>query len=510
MFKPDRRQFLGLVASAAAAAGQSGAICRVADSAGRPLPAEDLERFHICDLTERTIPLAAETAGNEIRFQAPQRPFRIAVPLAVPGFGKVIAYADNRGRGYTPESFTAPLDLNAEFAQDRLTTARRLADECRRESVTVAAATERRIEKAAALASGRQWSESFCESLWASEDLVVGRARHRIERAAPRPGFLFGCNAFGYPANPDAFARTFEDVFNFATLPFYLKEVEKSYGAPDYKRVDRILEWLGQSRGVLMKGHPLVWMNPKQTPEWLKGKGFEEAKGLVVEAARRSVLRYRRQIHAWDVINEAHLQNALGFTAAQQVELTRAACEAARAADPTCFRVVNSCCTWSEYMRKPKTGQCCVYDYLDAVVAAGIPFEAVGLQYYYSGRDLVEFERSLESFRGFGKPIHITELGLPSAFDTTQPPWDPGVWYVWHGEQWTEQLQADWVEQFYTLAYSKPYIEAITWWNLTDPAFVPNGGLARADLTVKESYRRLAALIARWRGQSERRPGGEA
>ena len=34
---------------------------------------------------------------------------------------------------------------------------------------------------------------------------------------------------------------------------------------------------------------------------------------------------------------------------------------------------------------------------------------------------------------------------------------------IWHGEQWTERLQADWLEDFYTIAYSHPLVGAIDW-----------------------------------------------
>jgi len=211
-------------------------------------------------------------------------------------------------------------------------------------------------------------------------------------------------------------------------------------------------------------------------------------------------VRFRHHIHAWDVINEAHLQNALGFSIEQQLDMTRAACQAVRQADPSCFPVVNCCCTWSDYVaRGAKPGQQSVYDYVKMVRDAGIDFEALGLQYYCSGRDLLEIDRNIETFKDFGKPIHITELGLPSASQEGPNQHGQTTRYPWHGERWSETAQADWVEQFYTIAYSKPYIEAITWWDLSEPAFIPQGGLLREDLTPKESYLRLSTLLARWR-----------
>jgi endo-1,4-beta-xylanase len=68
----------------------------------------------------------------------------------------------------------------------------------------------------------------------------------------------------------------------------------------------------------------------------------------------------------------------------------------------------------------------------------------------------------------------------------------------WHGGEWTEAVQADWVEQFYTIAYSKPHIDAITWWDFAGPAFIPHGGFLGPDLKPRESYQRLLALRKKW------------
>jgi len=35
----------------------------------------------------------------------------------------------------------------------------------------------------------------------------------------------------------------------------------------------------------------------------------------------------------------------------------------------------------------------------------------IGLQYYHSGRDLLEWERDLDGFNHFGKAIQIAEMG---------------------------------------------------------------------------------------------------
>ena len=66
---------------------------------------------------------------------------------------------------------------------------------------------------------------------------------------------------------------------------------------------------------------------------------------------------------------------------------------------------------------------------------------------------------------------------------------------TWHGD-FTETIQADYIEGLYTLAYSKPYVEAITYWDFNGTG---HDGFIREDGTPKESYHRLQNLIAKWR-----------
>jgi GH35 family endo-1,4-beta-xylanase len=113
---------------------------------------------------------------------------------------------------------------------------------------------------------------------------------------------------------------------------------------------------------------------------------------------------------------------------------------------------------------------------------------------------MFEIDRLLERFSRLGKPIHVTEAGVssdPTVDEASYLKEPPGKWH----RPWSEEVQADWVEQLYTLCYSKSYIGAIGWWDLTDRGnFWPHGGLVREDMTPKLSYTRLQALLKKWRG----------
>jgi hypothetical protein len=64
---------------------------------------------------------------------------------------------------------------------------------------------------------------------------------------------------------------------------------------------------------------------------------------------------------------------------------------------------------------------------------------------------------------------------------------------------WSERIQADWVEDFYTVSYARPEVEALTWWSLCDDhSYVPAAGLVGEDGTAKEGVHRLRELKKSW------------
>ena len=505
----------GAVAAVSTQSGAAGPLTLSAfEPDGGPAGADRLKTLILTDPSGQPYHLLPKVrTDGTATFELPAGKFEMMMILPVRDFGQVYLYADNGGALYPP-SITGKLLLNYEFARSRAAFVRRYVKAAQAEGVVFSAGVTDRLSRGeAALAKASDAGEpaarvghsndSLADTMWAGEMAAVERARHHIARNGPRPGFLFGCNAFGY-AKSDEYARLYRDVLNYGTVPFYRASTEIVEGHPDYSAVDAILEEFAGT-GILAKGHPLVWFHRAGIPEFLKTKSWEEIKQSCREYILRSVGRFRSRIHTWDVINEAHdWANELGFDQEQLLELTRLAADTTRLADPTAFRVVNSCCTWGEYaaegkgyngvMRQPVRTP---LQYYKALEDARVSYDAVGLQLYDPKRDMLEIERQVERFFVFGKAVHVTELGVPSenlsnASTATENPW--------HGTAWTQQAQADWVEQFYTICYSKPQVQAITWWDFADPAFIQNAGFVDEKFQPKQSYDRLKRLILSWKG----------
>jgi hypothetical protein len=115
-----------------------------------------------------------------------------------------------------------------------------------------------------------------------------------------------------------------------------------------------------------------------------------------------------------------------------------------------------------------------------------------------------ELSQLIDHYATLGKPIYIKELAAPS----TQV--NGSAW--WHNI-WNESTQAEYLTSFYTIAFSKPQVHAISWgWGVLDSdAWTISGGLFKDPSTPKASYWALKQLIDSWTtiGQGKTNNRGE-
>jgi GH35 family endo-1,4-beta-xylanase len=493
----------------------------ILSSDGKPVPEADLADAMVLDMDYMpAFQQSAHTGTGTVSLPAPDGQFAVCMPLDVPGFGHVYVYADNAGAGYSPDQVAdKTLSFVFEAAESRAAAVAAAETDCRKSGTSPSADYSQRMARAQELledARSKRSDEAACaevamaslaESLHAGEMLVVEHARARIAASPKREGFLVGANGFRYAELGEQYAELFGQLLNFVTLPFYRARTEAEEGQRDFSRVEKILEWTTRD-GLKVKGHPLVWFHRAGIPKWLEGRSYQEFEATHRDYVLDAVGRYRDRVKIWDVINEAHdWANDVDYSQEQLTEMTRLAADVTLEADPDAVRVVNSCWTWSEYVAtgrnysrtigRPARS---VLQYIKDLIEAGVGFEAIGLQMYYPTRDLFEIDRQLERFSQFGKAVHITELGVSSSVRPVKydPIVDVHIKRYWHGRRWNEADQADWIEGYYTLCYSKPPVEAVTWWDFCDPSFIPHGGFVDENLRPKEGYHRLKGLIESW------------
>lgn len=457
--------------------------------------------------------------------------FGINVRWNVEGFGFIYMTADNGGEFYQlpPAGKTRILNLNYELARSRVfRNRRRVASflsggwKPSRESQAFSDLSEGFL----ADAKKAQGTEAKCGqlsqkalhyALWAGEKIELEHAQYDIAKAGYRRDFFTGCDARGYfQMDPEIFLSRFAEVFNYATITHYLSYVGLQDFEPEEDKkqfnLRTILLRELRDRKITVEGRPLVWFYKTTTPDWLRKKSYSELLKYVEKHTRAVVSHYGDEMYAWEVANEMHdWANELQLNPDQLIEVVRLACQVARDTNPKVLRLINNCCLFAEYVQdskwtdlEAKYPQRTPHQFVKQLIEAGVDFDITGLQMYFPARDLSDTMLLIESFNSFGKRMQLTEVGASSgpsdvsvksgALGITNDP------YTWH-RPWDEDLQAEWLESIYTLAYSMPSIEAVNWYDFVDShSFIKNGGLLRSTRGEKKNaFDRIKNLRDRWR-----------
>ncbi|MFA5857625.1 MAG: FlgD immunoglobulin-like domain containing protein [Elusimicrobiota bacterium] len=453
-----------------------------------PAPESTVDTIKCWDLNTEPLPpkSVVTTTGTATIIISTTTPVQLGVLLTVPNFGTVYVYADNNGNGYTS---AATINLVSAAKVTRYNRVKAATTAAITDGVPLRSDFMADVERAGA----NSMYTSLAESLRLGEELSLAKARYRMQKAGmPRQKFFFSANSFSHMYNPTVFDPLFKDMFNFGTSFFYWGMIQaSSTTAIDYARVDAEINFV--SSFATPRPCAIVYWYPT----WAASLSFTDLKTKCTSLVTEFITRYKSYTKYFEIINEHHdVYNPNKLTHAEANSLTKGSLYAARQAMPDCQRIVNVTYMFADYATKPKSTKRSPLRYFKEIIADGSVFEIVGIQMYYNSQDIFEIDRKLDQYAALGKPIHITEQSAPSESIPDplcgKPDKDPGP--GWHGD-WSETMQADRIEQLYTLFYSKSAVEAIGWWDFMDlDTYQPWSGLIRRDNTPKQSYTRLLGL----------------
>jgi GH35 family endo-1,4-beta-xylanase len=298
----------------------------------------------------------------------------------------------------------------------------------------------------------------------------------------------------------DHLAADYVELFNWATLPFYLGQFEPSRGHPDTARMLVAARWFAE-RGIRLKGHPLVWHSVKAP--WLDGLPLDEIESVIRSRVRRDVGDFAGLIDSWDAINEVVIMpvfenepdgmpNAVTRLAAEigRVAMVGVAVDEARETNVAATLLLNDFDLSTKYE-----------ELIDRVLDAGIGIDAIGLQTHmhqgYWGEEVML--EMVDRFAKFGLPLHLTESTLLSGHLMPRDIVDLNDYQPlqWPSTPEGEARQADEIVRHYRSLVSHPAVEAITYWGITDRGawLGAPSGLLRTDGSRKPAYDALHALI---------------
>ncbi len=346
-------------------------------------------------------------------------------------------------------------------------------------------------------------------ALEASEELTRFHAGIFLNRRRQVGGFprrVLGCKV-DVNSSDDSERARLKEAFEYITIPFTWKILEPREKEVDWSPFDKWVDWATTHR-IPIRGCDLVCFNKWSTPDWLYiwEHDFDTIRDLVHEHVTRVIQRYGQYIQVWDVISGIHANSTFSFNFEQLMELTRMSVAITKKLAPRGTAVIDLVTPWGEYYA---TNQRTIPPmlYAEMVLQSGVPFDAFGLECCFGFpaegffvRDMFQISSLLDRFACFGKPVHLTGVQAPSNiacdpndfWSGVQSPEEAGRWT----EPWSEQVQRDWLRNIYDIALSKPFVEAITWRDLTERNnhFLPHGGLLRADGSCKPSFSELTAI----------------
>jgi GH35 family endo-1,4-beta-xylanase len=249
---------------------------------------------------------------------------------------------------------------------------------------------------------------------------ALGQAATTLGAAAAQSGRYFGAAVAAGRLGDSQYTTILDREFNQVTCENEMKwdATEPSRNTFTFGAADQIAN-RARSRGQRLRGHTLVWH--AQLPGWVSSIGDANTLRSAMNNHINNVMaRYRGQIYAWDVVNEAFadgstqlrssvFRNVLGTGFIEEAFRT------ARAADPAaklCYNDYNI-----EDWNAAKTQG--TYNMVRDFRSRGVPIDCVGFQAHFgSGGPPSSFQTTLSNFAALGVEVQLTELDITNAGTT--------------------------------------------------------------------------------------------
>ncbi|CAA7025209.1 unnamed protein product [Microthlaspi erraticum] len=121
-----------------------------------------------------------------------------------------------------------------------------------------------------------------------------------------KPSFLLGCGMNFRILQSECYRKWFASRFKITSFTNVMKwyTTEKTRGQENYTLADSMLRFAEES-GILVRGHNVLWDDPKMQPSWVpKIKDPEDLMNVTLNRINSVMKRYKGKLTGWDVVNE--------------------------------------------------------------------------------------------------------------------------------------------------------------------------------------------------------------
>lgn len=316
----------------------------------------------------------------------------------------------------------------------------------------------------------------------------------RVTARMLRHDYLFGAVCYHYgrfddPQKDQRFTDLFTPLLNYTMMPVHWNWYEPRRYEYNEPYVGNLVDW-AQRHGIKRKMHALIWH--ECCPDWVD-EGMD-IQALYEERISYLMERYKGQFDFHDIINESTVFERFDNPVSRwmkkmgPVEVAKFGVNLARQIEPDAKLIYGD---WNVH------GQ----DYLDFL--QDLREQEVGIDYLglqsHMHRDLWTQEETLrvmDEAAKFGWPLHFPEVSICSGKPIGEMSYLPGARNRFKETVEDLHWQAQFTEDFYTLVYSHPATEAISWFDFTDHRWLgAPAGLVDDDLNPKPVYHSLTRLF---------------
>lgn len=345
--------------------------------------------------------------------------------------------------------------------------------------------------------------------------------------------FKFGANSWDFNQHPSAFSLSSESLqklFNSANVCNYLnawwRELDEPYG--NWSQVRQELEWCGQL-GLDPRFHIIQYVHMKKPGWWRELDSEEKLWDFYTKRVADVADQFEGEFFEYDVMNEMihwpywfekydgaqyGMTNLFAFDWMRDPENGAKVVRQAREYLPDAKLVVLETGIWNRHPENTFARE--IHAYFKRLIELDAPFDVIGYQGRYEPKGvgsvktgkhsagermyfMESIDAGLEWFSELGKQMAITEFSMPSRrLNEGAKPDDIGA---------DRNELALWVANFHILAFSKPYINQVTWWNVfrREMGWI-DAGLINRDGSLTEVGQVMDELINRrwhtqWKGQ---------
>jgi endo-1,4-beta-xylanase len=249
-------------------------------------------------------------------------------------------------------------------------------------------------------------------------------------------------------------AREFDSVTPENDMKWGL--IEPGPNRWNWAPAEGLVAW-ASAHGMRIKGHTLVWH--QQLPSWMSSMTDAQAiKRALIEHITTEVAHFKGRLVAWDVVNEAVLDDGSGyrpdvFLTALGPDYVKLAFDTAHAADPSALLIYND---FGAEGRGSKSDF--VYKMLEGLRATGTPVGGVGLQMHIDGSgnpSPADIRWNVQRLEGLGLRVNISEM-------------DVRMTNIQGTQQLKVSAQRDVYHDVVAVCATEPECDAVTFWGFTD------------------------------------------